>query len=81
LNGSSLRMWIELTLAGLTACLLVATLLSGDWIELVFHIDPDAGTGSVERVVVVSLFAVTMTFAVLARLEWRRLQKRSAARG
>ncbi len=34
----------------------------------------DGGDGSLERLIVVALAMVTVVFAVLARLEWRRMQ-------
>src|SRR5438094_9632 len=40
------RFWIELALALASAALLVVTLLWNEWIELVFHVDPDAGSGA-----------------------------------
>src|SRR5712691_7859418 len=47
---------------------------SREWIEAVFNVDPDGGDGSLERLIVVALAMVTVVFAVLARLEWRRMQ-------
>jgi hypothetical protein len=40
----------------------------------VFNVDPDSGNGSLEWLIVVALAVVTVVFAVLARLEWRRTQ-------
>jgi hypothetical protein len=43
-----------------------------DWIELVFHVDPDASSGAAEWTVVAITLCLTMLFLVLARIEWRR---------
>jgi hypothetical protein len=66
------RFWIEVGLAALSGTLAVVTLLWEDWIEIVFRIDPDRHGGSVERLIVLGLGAVSLAFAVLGRLEWRR---------
>ncbi|MGI5143559.1 MULTISPECIES: ABC transporter permease [unclassified Streptomyces] len=57
------------------ACFLtVLTLFTREWIEAVLNVDPDGGDGSLEWLIVVALAMVTVVFAVLARLEWRRTQ-------
>ncbi|MEU4426141.1 ABC transporter permease [Actinoplanes sp. NPDC024001] len=65
------RFWVELGLAGLTAVLTVVTLISREWIEIVFGVDPDGGSGLLEWAIVAGLGLATLLFAVLARLEWR----------
>lgn len=66
------RFWIEATLAVISGFVLVLTLTWPQWIEAIFGVDPDGGSGSLEVVVSVALVAVTLAWAVLARLEWRR---------
>jgi uncharacterized membrane protein YhaH (DUF805 family) len=66
------RFWIEVGLAALTAILFVVTLISSEWIEEVFKVDPDGGDGSLEWAIVVGLFVVSLTLSLLARAEWRR---------
>jgi hypothetical protein len=66
------RFWIEAVLAGVSAFLLLLTLVSRDWIEASFHVDPDAGNGSLEWLIVAGLLATTVTFALLARAEQTR---------
>jgi hypothetical protein len=66
------RFWIEAALAALTAILFVVTLISSEWIEEIFKVDPDGGDGSLEWVIVAVLFAASLTLSVLARAEWRR---------
>jgi hypothetical protein len=66
------RFWIEIVLASITAVLFVVTLVSREWIEFVFKVDPDGGDGSLEWAIVGMLLAVTVASAWLARSEWRR---------
>lgn len=70
--GTRARFWIEASLAFVTAVLVVVTLMSREWIELVFDIDPDGGSGAVEWGIVVFLFLATVLFGALARAEWKR---------
>ena len=69
------RFWLELGLAGFSAVLLLLTLVTREWIELVFRVDPDHGNGSLEWLVVLAALACTVTFSVLARLEWQRARE------
>jgi hypothetical protein len=46
------------------------TLFSRDWIENIFHVDPDRGQGWVEWLIVVALALVTVGLGALARAEW-----------
>jgi len=68
----TLQFWIEIGLASISAFLAIITLLWPDWIEIVFHIDPDQDSGSLERLIVGLAIVLTLTFLVLARREWRR---------
>jgi hypothetical protein len=69
------RFWLELGLAGFSAFLLLLTLATREWIEIVFRVDPDHGSGSLEWLVVVASLLATVTFSVLARLEWRQAKE------
>ncbi len=53
------------------ALLAVVTLVWHDWIELVFGVDPDHGSGAVEWLIVALAAAVALAFGVMARAEWR----------
>ncbi len=44
-----------------------------DWIESVFGVDPDQGTGSVEWAMVAVPLLAMVLFGYLARRQWRRL--------
>ena len=65
--------WIEALLALGNAVLLAMTVVWKDWIEIVFNVDPDAGSGAVEWGVVLVTLLLTIAFLSLARGEWRRV--------
>lgn len=69
------RFWLELGLAGFSAFLLLLTLVTREWVELIFRVDPDRGNGSFEWLVVVTALVATVTFSMLARLEWQRAKE------
>jgi hypothetical protein len=60
-----------------TAVLGVVTLVWHDWIETVFGVDPDAGSGAFEVLIVIVCFAVTLAFW---RLAWIDRRKPAASR-
>jgi hypothetical protein len=71
-----LRFWLETGAAAITSILFVITLVWRNWIELVFEIEPDAGNGSLEWLIVGGLFVVTLALFFLARAEWRMARTR-----
>ncbi|HLW00878.1 MAG TPA: hypothetical protein VKT82_19620 [Ktedonobacterales bacterium] len=77
-NSLRLRFWLESGLGAVTGILFVVTLLWRDWIEIIFHVDPDKGNGLLEWSIVGSLLTVTITLFFLARYEWRRVQPSQA---
>ena len=72
LQKARVRFWIEVILAAVTAALLLLTLISREWIEEVFGVEPDAGSGALEWAIVVALALATVAFSLLARAEWKR---------
>jgi hypothetical protein len=64
---------LELGLAVASAALAVVTLISREWIELVFGVDPDGGSGSLEWLIVASLLALSIAMYAIARWERRAL--------
>ena len=66
------RFWAESLLALTTAILTALTLLDPEWIEAVFGVEPDAGSGALEWAIVAVSLVATLGFAALARAEWRR---------
>jgi hypothetical protein len=67
------KFWIEVSLAATSGFLCVLTLLWRDWIEAIFHIDPDQQSGAMEWLVVAALLAATAAFSMRARAKWGRL--------
>jgi hypothetical protein len=58
-------------LAGLTGTFGAVTVVWHDWIEIAFGVDPDHGSGSLEWLCVAVFAAAAISFALLARAEWR----------
>jgi hypothetical protein len=72
LQKARVRFWIEVILAAVTAALLLLTLISREWIEEVFGVEPDAGSGALEWAIVIALAVAMVAFSLLARAEWKR---------
>ena len=68
------RFWLETGLAILTGILFGITLVWHNWVEIIFKMDPDQGSGLIEWLVVGTLLVVTIALIVLARYEWRKAQ-------
>jgi hypothetical protein len=66
------RFWLEALLAALAAALAVLTLITREWIELLFRIDPDHGNGSLEWLIVAVLGVAACVLALRAPMNWRR---------
>ena len=68
------RFWLETSLAIVTGILFVITLVWHNWVEIIFKMDPDQGSGLLEWLVVGTLLVVTIALIVLARYEWHKAQ-------
>jgi hypothetical protein len=66
------RYWFEIGLAVVTGALLILTLITKEWIEGLFGVDPDGGSGALEWAIVAGLAIATIVSVVLARHEWVR---------
>ena len=66
------RFWLEAAAGAVCGVLAVVTLFSREWIELVFGVDPDRGSGALEWAVVLAMFIVTAMSSVAAHREWAR---------
>jgi hypothetical protein len=64
------RFWIESVLSALTGFLFLLTLVWKSWIETIFGVDPDHGSGTAEWIAVAVLGAVTLALILSARGEW-----------
>jgi hypothetical protein len=73
------RMWIETGLSAASAVFALLTIVWKDWIELIFRIDPDNGSGAAEWGIALAALALAVVFAVAARIEWRHLRAAAAA--
>lgn len=65
------RFWIEAGGALVCAVLTVVTLISREWIEWTFNVDPDGGSGVLEWGIVLVAVVLTAVFSLLARRDWR----------
>ena len=66
------RFWLEIAFVVVALVLWIATLVWPDWIELVFHVDPDQSDGSLERTISILLPAIGVFWLILSGWEWRR---------
>ncbi|MFG3228521.1 hypothetical protein ACGF07_27600 [Kitasatospora sp. NPDC048194] len=72
------RFWLETALGSLSGLLFLLTLVWPEWIETLLGLDPDAGSGAAEWLVVALLATATAACALAARTEWRRTHPSSA---
>jgi hypothetical protein len=72
------RFWWEAGLAGLTGLLLLLTLITPQWIEVLFEAEPDGGSGALEWAIVGTLAIVTAGLSLTAWFEGRRAVPRHA---
>jgi hypothetical protein len=66
------RFWVESTLTTLFALMAGLTLWQPACVEVLFSVDPDRGSGSLELGLTLALGAAALLLAVLARREWTR---------
>jgi hypothetical protein len=67
------RFWVESAATIALASLAVITFLWHDWVEILFRIDPDEGSGMLEWGIVALLAGATLVAGAIAGLEWRRI--------
>lgn len=66
------RFFLETSLAACSGVLGVVTVAWRSWIETLFGVDPDHGSGTVEWLIIFCLLAVALALSLTARAEWRR---------
>jgi hypothetical protein len=69
-----LRFWAALVLGCISAGLFVLTLITREWIEVVFGVDPDRGSGALEWAIVLVTAVAAIACLGYARFEWRRVK-------
>jgi hypothetical protein len=73
-KGMRIRFALEVLGAVGALMLAIFTLFMRDWIEVVFRVEPDAGSGAMEWVVVFALAAISVGLTLAARQQWQRLR-------
>lgn len=73
------RFWGGAISSGASALLLALTLLNREWLEVVFRIDPDHGTGTFEWLLVALFVAAALGGALVARVEFARGTEKAEA--
>jgi hypothetical protein len=66
------RFWVTAGLAVASVALFVVTIITPDWIEAVFRVDPDGGSGAVEWLIAAGLALVAATTCAVSVAELRR---------
>ncbi len=72
MGNARIRFWIESALAAIAAGLAILTLITREWIELLFGVDPDQGSGALEWALVIALFVASIALALIARWDRKR---------
>ena len=66
------RFWVETAFGSVVGILAVITVFWREWIEMLFGVDPDGGSGALEWTIVAVLAALAVAFGLVARNELRR---------
>lgn len=72
MGNARIRFWIEVALAAIAAGLAILTFITREWIELLFGVDPDQGSGALEWAIVIALFIAAIALALIARWDRKR---------
>jgi hypothetical protein len=73
------RYWVESACAVLAFALAVLTLISREWIEVIFGVDPDGGSGALEWGLLLGLLLVGVVGTIAARFEVLRARRSASA--
>ena len=66
------RFWVETALGSVAGILAVVTVFYREWMEMLFGVDPDGGSGALEWTIVAVLAAFAVALGLVARSELRR---------
>jgi len=67
----SLKFWIGSGAAIASGVLGILTIVSKEWIEVLFGADPDGGSGLLEWSIVAVLLGIAVACSMVARHEWK----------
>lgn len=73
MSGVRRRYWVEIAVSAVAAVLLVLTLITREWIEVLTGVDPDGGSGTLEWALVAGFGVVAVGGIVAAVMERRRV--------
>lgn len=74
MRNAKVRLWAESVLAAIALGLGVLTIFWREWIEAIFGVEPDNGSGATEWGIVVALLCASALLGLLARRDRRRLR-------
>ena len=72
MRTARIRFRFEVALAVLAVGLAALTLISRDWIEVIFAVDPDKGSGALEWAITVAPLVAAAAFGLVALRERKR---------
>lgn len=73
MSGVRTRYRVEVAIAVAATALLVLTLITREWIEILFGVDPDGGSGALEWALAGGLAVVAAVSIAAAVIERRRV--------
>jgi len=71
MSGVRRRYWVEIAVSVVATVLFVLTLITREWIEVLFGVDPDGGSGALEWALVAGFGVVAIASIIAAVMERR----------